>query len=266
MNSEMLEKLCKNPLKKINHLPLLPEDFFYFLFPGKLEGKFYNYDKSEYQRKRNILVTKFGDQETEIIHSAGMALSFKFASKKEFYSEPEKCLRFIEEIYNEIIQLPIETITRPIGAGYTGLVFEYSSNQVIKLMYNSFIPNELKYFSYQKQHNKKIFPKIYEYSNDYVIMEKLQTNSQYLQEFREKIQKYIIQRPLGELSYREVNPTFEHKLPEEFRNYLSCIRNEFVEIFGISSIGDLKDTNIGQRFSSNKLVFFDPIGALIKEC
>lgn len=265
MNYDILKKLCDNPFQKINYLPLSPKEFFYFLFPGKLEGKFYIYDKSEYQLKYNILVREFGEHETEIIHSAGMALSFKYASKRELYSDPENCLRFIDEIYNEIIKLPIETITKPIGAGYTGLVFDYSSNQVIKLMYNSFIPNELKYLSFQKQERKVIFPEIIEYGNDYAIMEKVNTNTQRLSNFRQKIRKYIIQQPLGELSYREVNPIFKNNLPQDFEKYLSCIRREFFEMFGINSIGDLKDTNIGERFSSEELVFFDPIGALIKE-
>jgi len=41
MNYEMLYKLCENPTNTINKLPLNPNDFFYFLFPGKLNENFY---------------------------------------------------------------------------------------------------------------------------------------------------------------------------------------------------------------------------------
>lgn len=265
MNKDLLYKICENPLRKINNLPLSCEDFFHFLFPGKLIGDKYVYDMEEYENKREKLVSVFGDKEAEIIHSAGMALAFNYASKKKLYLEPEKCLHVISKIYADITNLPIETLTKPIGAGYTGLVFMYSSNKVIKLMFNSFNTNELKYFSFQIKKRKPLFPEIFDYGNDYMIMEKLEMSTFKLFEFREGIKKYIIQIPIGEQSYREVNPLYKNSLPMEIEKYLSSIRYEFKEIFGISSIGDLKDTNIGERSSTGEFVYFDPIGSLIKE-
>lgn len=265
MNYEMLYKLCDNPSKKIDKLPLSPNEFFYFLFPGKLNGNIYVYDKKEYQAKRKKLISLFGDKETEIIHSAGMAFLMNYVSKKRLYTEPDSCLKYIDNTYKAIIELPIEILTKSIGAGYTGVVFTYQVNKIIKLMYNSFIPNELKFFSFQKMNQEVIFPKIYDYNNDFIIMEKLETDTQHLIHFRKKIRKYIIQRTLGELSYREVNSVFKNSLPTEIASFLSCIRREFIKIFGVSSIGDLKDSNIGERTETGELVYFDPIGGIIKE-
>ena len=96
-------------------------------------------------------------------------------------------------------------------------------------------------------------------------MEKLETKSRKLLKIREEIQKCIVQKTICEVSYREVNPKFMNCLSFELEKLIQDIRKEFVDIFKISSIGDLKGSNIGERLSTGEIVYFDPIGVLIKE-
>ena len=265
MNYEMLYKLCENPTNTINKLPLNPNDFFYFLFPGKLNENFYTYDKNEYKEKRNVLLSVFGDSGAEILHNIGMAFALKYESKKKFYTEPNSCFKYIDDIYKEILKLPMEILTKSIGVGYTGVVFPYQDKKVVKLMFNTLIENEIKFLSFQKKNRRVLFPEIYEYTKDFIVMEKLETKSRKLLKIREEIQKCIVQKTICEVSYREVNPKFMNCLSFELEKLIQDIRKEFVDIFKISSIGDLKGSNIGERLSTGEIVYFDPIGVLIKE-
>lgn len=254
--------IVQYPNRKIGNLPISFAEYAYLLFPGKLYGNNYIYDKTKHKEILHKLSIIYTGKGAQLIHKAGMAYSLEMASKKDLFVEPQQHYKAIEYSYTKVCNLPLELTYKTIGIGFTSIVFDYAPNKIIKIAFNKFNKFEIDFFKYQKKHNVSAFPYIYSISSNMVVMEKLLTQSIRLTRFKSYISTFVKINYLEEISYRTLN-TELNKLPEEFKSFVSQIQKTFQKIFLISSIGDLKIENIGEREASHEIVMFDPIGGYI---
>lgn len=263
MKREIFSKIIEYPSNTIGTLPISIEEYLYLLYPGRLIGNKYVYDKNKHSRLLEKLSCFYNAKSANLIHKIGMAYSLQIASQKDLFTDPRKHIDAIEYSYNSICSLPVEILDKVLGFGYNGMVFEYDEEKVIKIAINNFPNTELAFFQYQKIHNRAIFPKIFSISDNYVIMERLLTSSAKLNRFNDYIKEYIKLNFLEEISYRTLNTNIE-QLPQEFRSFVEELQISLQEIFNFPSIGDIKIENIGERESTGKVVIFDPVGGYIK--
>jgi len=141
----------------------------------------------------------------------------------------------------------------------TGIAFEYPGRKIEKISYSGFSEADLMFFKYLKKNPLKVFPKIYDYSQDQVIMEKLKTDSPKLTKYRELLKKYRISNKdlTKEVNWEKLNNELGEE--HEFTKFLKECEDGIYKIFGIKNIGDLTTSNIAQR-SNGDIVYMDPIG------
>ncbi len=258
----ILAGIIKEPSKTISELPLTNQEYARLLFPGKLNGNNYFYDKDAHGLLVNKLASRFHQKGADFIHKAGMAFALTRATKNELFTVPEQHYDAIEYSLSCICRLPLEFITRSLGVGFTGVVLDYDEQNVVKIAYNKLKNKDIELWNYQIKNPQSCFPKITYVDKDFVIMEKLITKSKKLVLYKTYIDKYIKLNFLEEISFRTLNAPVE-ELPTDFRKFVTAIRQSMSNVFNISCIGDLKIENLGQRASTGAIVMFDPIGGYL---
>lgn len=258
----ILSRIIKEPNKTIGELPLTTQEYAKLLFPGKLHGNSYLYDKDAHRLLVNQLASSFQQKGADFIHKAGMAFALAYATKNELFTAPEQHYDAIEYSLRCICDLPLEIITKAIGVGFTGMVFNYDEQNVVKIAFNKLKNKDIELWNYQIKCPQSCFPQITYVDNDFVIMEKLITMSEQLDKYKILIAKYVQMNFLQEISFRTLNTPIE-ELPTEFRRFVAHVRQSMFDVFGISCIGDLKIENLGQRASTGEIVMFDPIGGYL---
>lgn len=247
----------------IGCLPISFEEYIQFVFPGHLQENNYIYDKE----KHNLLFQKVANglsiKAANIIHKAGIAFSYEKASKKNLFINPMNHIDAIRYSYDKICSLPKDILTEALGSGISGIVLSFDKNKVIKVLYNKLSSNEYLLYEYQQKKCLSIFPFIYYFDEDVVIMEKLITKTEKCSRFERYIEKYVIINFIEEISYRSLNTDNEF-MPQEFSEFVRNIRTALNTIFEIDCIGDLKLENIGERPLTGEIVMFDPVGGYIE--
>ena len=262
MRDYVVSTIVCNPHQIIGDIPLSIEDYSFFLFPGKLHGNQYIYDKKRHSDLFNKLANIYTYMGAQFIHKSGIAFSLEKATKKDLFINPEKHISAIKYSYEKECSQPIELFNKAIGIGFTGLTFEYDEKQVIKVAFSRFKENELVFWNYQKNNNLPCFPYTSYVDSIVVIREKVLTKTDKLSRFKSYIEKHVILNYLEEISYRTINTPLE-ELPHEFQSFVLSIQNSLYDIFNIKCIGDLKIENIGERIHTREIVMFDPIGGFI---
>lgn len=259
----ILSGIIKEPSKTISELPLTNQEYAKLLFPGKLNGNKYYYDKDAHCLLVNKLASRFHQKGADFIHKAGIAFALIIATKNELFTVPEQHYDAIEYSLNCICSLPLEFVTKSLGAGFTGVVFDYDEQNVVKIAYNRLKNKDIELWNYQIKYPQSCFPKITYIDKDFVIMEKLITKSPKLDLYKTYIDKFVKLNFLEEISFRTLNATVE-ELPADFAKFVTAIRQSMSDVFDISCIGDLKIENLGQRASTGEIVMFDPIGGYLE--
>ena len=262
MKDRILSEIISAPNQIIGQLPLTFEEYAFLLFPGKLYGDRYVYDRAKHKSVMNKLATEISDKGAQFVHKAGMAYALKITSKRDLFIEPKKHIDALKYSYEMICTQPVELYTKAIGFGFTGMVFKYERNKVVKIAYNNIKENEYILWNYQKENRRTCFPEIHYVDKDIVIMEEVKTTSDKLMRFKSYIDKYVSLNFMEEISYRTLNSPIE-SLPCEFQQFINEIQTSLYKVFNIKCIGDIKIENIGQRFSTGEIVMFDPIGGTI---
>lgn len=258
----ILSEIIKEPSKTINELPLTDHEYARLLFPGKLYGNSYFFDKDSHRLLVNKLASSFHQNDADFIHKAGMAFALARATKNELFTVPEKHYDAIEYSLSCICRLPLEFITKSLGVGFTGVVFDYDEQNVVKIAFNKLKNKDIEFWNYQMKYPQSCFPKITYVDKDFVIMEKLITKSKKLDLYKTFIEKYVKLNFLQEISFRTLNAPIE-ELPVDFRKFVNAVRQSMSDAFDICCIGDLKIENLGQRASTGEIVMFDPIGGYL---
>lgn len=258
----ILSEIIKEPSQTISELPLTNQEYARLLFPGKLYGNRYFYDKDAHSLLVNKLASSFHQKGADFIHKAGMAFALTCATKNELFTVPEQHYDAIEYSLSCICRLPLEFITKSLGVGFTGVVFDFDEQNVVKIAFNKLKDKDIEFWNYQIKCPQSCFPKITYVDKDFVIMEKLITKSKKLDLYKTYIEKYVNLNFLQEISFRTLNAPIE-ELPVDFRKFVTTIRQSMSDAFDISCIGDLKIENLGQRASTGEIVLFDPIGGYL---
>lgn len=243
-------------------MPLSFEEYCVFLYPGRLYGNQYRYSIDLHQKYVNKMSSVYGTKGADLIHKIGLSYSYKRATKKELFTAPEKHLDAIRYSYERIQVLPLYYLTESIGFGFTGIVFQKDDNTVIKQSYDCFCPLERRLYYYLQRQFLPVFPRVYSVTENYVVMEKLDTDSQRIDLYRGWIKKYIEHKFIEEIGYREIKGEIAVE-DQEFKDFVNELRKAFLQVFGIDTIGDLTPSNIGERLSSGEIVLFDPIDGLL---
>ena len=258
----ILSEIIKEPSKTIGELPLTNQEYARLLFPGKLYGNSYLYDKDAHTLLVNKLASSFQQKGADFIHKAGMAFALTRATKNELFTAPEQHYDAIEYSLRCICKFPLEFITKSLGFGFTGVVFDYDEQNVVKIAFSKLKNKDIELWNYQIQNPQSCFPIIMYVDNDFVIMEKLVNKSKKLNLYKTYIEKYVKLNYLQEISFRSLTASIE-ELPLDFRKFVTSIRQSMLDVFDISCIGDLKIENLGQRASNEEIVMFDPIGGYL---
>ena len=258
----ILSEIIKEPSKTISELPLTNQEYARLLFPGKLCDNSYLYDKDAHTLLVNKLASRFHQKGADFIHKAGIAFALTRATKNELFTVPEQHYDAIEYSLSCICRLPLEFITKSLGFGYTGVVFDYDEKTVVKIAFSKLKDKDIELWRYQIQNPQSCFPIITYVDKEFVIMEKLVTKSKKLNLYKTFIEKYVKLNYLQEISFRSLTASIE-ELPLDFRKFVTSIRQSMLDVFDISCIGDLKIENLGQRASNEEIVMFDPIGGYL---
>lgn len=262
MKDRILSEIISAPNQIIGDLPLTFEEYAFLLFPGKLYGNSYVYDKAKHKSVMNKLATEISANGAQFVHKAGMAYALKITSKRDLFIEPQKHIDALKYSYEKICTQPVELYTKAMGMGFTGMVFRYDRNKVAKIAYNNIKENEYVLWNYQKVNRHTCFPEIHYVDKEVVIMEEVETTSDKLMRFKSYIDKYVSLNFLEEISYRTLNSPIE-SLPDEFQKFIYDIQKNLYKVFDIRCIGDMKIENIGERLATGEIVMFDPIGGTI---
>lgn len=254
----------KSPKLLIGRLPISTEKFAKFLFPGKLNGDFYKYDKKMHKNLCDEVAMLIGERRMNIIHKMGMMLACDMTSKLTMFTEPSNHLSIFDDIMDILSFTPIWIFDDAIGHGFTGSVYDYDENNVIKIFYTKLNNAERQWVNFQIMNNLQIFPYIKEWGENYVIMEKLSTFDSDLSEIRQLIESTTAHMFEQEVGYRILNNNYIIA-PMWYKTFINKICLAMTHCFGINTIGDLTVSNVAIRPSTKEIVLMDPIDGLLSK-
>jgi len=164
-------------------------------------------------------------------------------------------------MYDKFSSVPASMVNKLIGSGAAGSAFEVN-NKIIKVFYRgNIIPLFQRFYKYCLNRNSQYFPKVYRLGKNYVIMEKLKTNTP-------KIKKMF---QILDASIPELDMTFYWAYKEDKLEQIQLTKEQqWVKdwLDGMSAelwsnhlldegdLGDLKPENLGER-EDGTIVFFD---------
>lgn len=250
---------------RIVSFPLDFEDYCFFIYPGRLFGDRYIYDKARHLRVKDIVFERFGPVSGDIIHKAGMAFALRKAKKRDLFLHPELHLDAMALSYEMIQSISVPLLEKTIGHGFTSVVFGHGDDLVIKEPYNGFSLCEMTFYQHQMSNPLSVFPKVIYVSEKEVVMERLLVDTPQLDEYRKCIRKYIDHRFSEEVGYRTLKMEIDVS-DSNFRSFVQRVMEGFRAIFNVSAIGDLTAENLGERRDTGEVVLIDPLdGRMIKE-
>jgi len=258
-------------IPKIDPLPLTFEEYIRLIFPIKFVNGYIEkdypldlFDKlDKYYGKSGIgkIIMKigFGIAISQFPEDRSIHIDFDYSHDKIFK-------KAVDYSWEKIQRIPKRYITKSLGAGGYGLAFDYPGGKIEKISYRGFTDAERTFYAYLKKHPKiSIFPKIYTFEDDQVIMEKLILDSPKVDQYKKWIKTYIEKVPRSNPRLPNIRkPLWEKMISElgedhEFTKFVREIEFEVGKIFGQKNIGDLTISNIGERKGTGEIVFFDPI-------
>ena len=258
-------------MSKIDPLPISFEEYPRLIFPVKFVNGYIekNWDNEllerldKYYGKPGIgkIITKigFGIAISQFPEDRNIKIEFDYPNDKIFK-------KAVDYSWEKIQRIPKRYITQSLGAGAYGIAFDYPGGKIEKISYRGFTGAEKTFYGYLKKHPRiSIFPKIYAFEEDQVIMEKLILDSPKVQQYKGWIKEYIEKVPRSNPRLPNVRRPLWDKMESElgkdheFTRFVRRVESEIEKIFGHRSIGDLSTSNIGERKGSGEIVFFDPI-------
>ena len=258
-------------IPKIDPLPISFEEYPRLIFPVKFVNGYIekNWDNEllerldKYYGKPGIgkIITKigFGIAISQFPEDRNIKIEFDYPNDKIFK-------KAVDYSWEKIQRIPKRYLTQCLGAGGYGIAFDYPGGKIEKISYRGFTNAEKTFHEYLKKHPRiSIFPKIYTFEEDQVIMEKLDLKSPKVEKYKEWIRTYIEKVPRTNPRLPNVRrPLWDKMISElgenhEFTKFVRTVESEIEKVFGHKTIGDLSTANIGERKGSGEIVFFDPI-------
>lgn len=248
--------------ERLTQLPFSLEQFKQFV----IACDDYNEDDPEYQNIQKIVTKEYGERVWRGL--------LGWVEGTQWQSDPQ-------DLYNILCWLPKDRIGRVLGAGSYGSVIDMG-DKVCKLFHKNtpMEANDRKFYEYCMTHNCKQFPIVYKIGKHYVIMEKLQTNTNRCKEYNDWVgwsPKNFVPISLPETDTQDGKTTIEdcckyyldHKkdidkaikqLPkigqEVFEWALEVWNNIRKAVPGANSFMDMRLANIGER-KNKEIVWFD---------
>lgn len=236
---------------RIGRLPFSFEDFKEFITKCILDNEFD--DAPIWNKIKNSIIQSYNEMTWNMFKGW-------CESVYEFHGGRNSKIS-LEQLYDELSQIPLDRVTRGLGAGSNGVVWEIDKDKVIKLFYGDHIKQQDKIFiDYCYKHPSKVFPRIYKIGDNWVVMEKLKTFTPKLKKWFE----YIDDKKFGgKTIYQWVNEKgVDINIFDDFGKdvYNWCIecKEEMKNIKSsyVSWPGDLFIKNCGER-DNGEIVFFD---------
>jgi len=167
----------------------------------------------------------------------------------------------LKQFYDELSQIPLDRVTRGMGAGSNGVVWEIDKDKVIKLFYGDHIKQQDKIFiDYCYKHPSKVFPKIYKIGDNWVVMEKLKTFTPKLKKWFEYIddKKFDGKTIFHWVDEKNVDVNIFDDFGRDVYSWCIECKNEIKNIKSpyVAWPGDLFIKNCGER-DNGEIVFFD---------
>lgn len=254
----------KSPKPIIGRLPISTEKFAKFLFPGILKGNMYQYDKLFHKKLCNQISALIGENRMNIVHKMGMMLACELTSKSKMFTEPEKYNDVFKEVMDTISEMPLWIFDDAIGHGFTGTVYNFDGNHVIKIFYTKLNQAERQWVSFQAKNSLEIFPYINDWGANYIIMETLSTDSCDLMDVKNLISNTTVHIFEQEVGYRILNANY-NETPLWFKSFINNICRAMNDCFGVKTIGDLTISNVAIRPTTQEYVLMDPIDGLLSK-
>lgn len=261
-------------LSRIDPLPMTLEEYPIFLFHiSKVKKLYPNAELSiSLQEEISDRVNKFykNPKAADTLRRIGQGFVWKWYdadSLLKFLPDLNNSSEALLDSWKRMQKIPKRYITDYVGVGGTGIVFDYGKDKVEKISFNGFSPNEMKFYSYLKKNPLRIFPKIYDLEPDQVILEKLDTTNPKLKIWADWIHTYTDSgRPEFIIDKKVYWDKIDTELGpnHEFTKFIKEAYSGIKKIFGKDTIGDISKSNIAIRPSTGEVVYFDPIGGLLK--
>lgn len=183
-----------------------------------------------------------------------------------------------DDLYDLLEQLPKNRLDRVLGAGSYGAAIEFG-DKVIKWFHkNTPMENrDKKFYEYCLKHKTKVFPVVYKVGKNYVIMEKLQTNTPkcklydqwigFSPDYKTTLKPKELKGKAADLefcvkNYEKYSSQIDAYLSKagaqvnEIFTWLMEVRDEYWKIFPGDGFGDLREANLGER-KNGDIVWFD---------
>lgn len=175
-----------------------------------------------------------------------------------------------DDLYDILINLPKDRIARILGAGSYGAAVEMTNGKVCKLYHKNtpMEPQDRKFFAYCMKTKSNVFPVVYKFGENYVVMEKLKMNTPkcklYDEYFRIGTKKVFGGKTIEDLAKQSI------KKDKKVESTIAGLDAEAKEIFdwavealtrlkeavGWDSFSDIRLPNIGER-GDGSIIWFD---------
>ena len=167
----------------------------------------------------------------------------------------------LKQFYDELKRIPLDRISRGLGAGSNGVVWAINDKQIIKFFYGDHIKDcDKPFIEWCSTHESKVFPKVYKYGENWCIMEKLACGTPKIKKWFEYLEdkKFEGKTIYDWVSEKNCDESIFDSFGKEVYRWCKTIQSEMKSMNSrsISWPGDLFQKNCGER-PNGDIVFFD---------
>jgi hypothetical protein len=233
------------------------------------------------QFKEYLIAASDYDDESEIWQEMERIITDKFGSKAwsgfKGWTEGNAYGSDANALYDILTKLPKNRISHILGAGSYGAAIEIG-DKVCKLFHKNtpMESRDAKFYKYCKEHRSSVFPYVYRLGRNFVVMEKLNMNTDKCKLYNsylgmspknkidgismEKILLGMRKANTSKADHRKFAALIDKFTPEqnEVYNWGWKVLDGLKESTGDdSSLSDLRLANIGERVGTGEIIFFD---------
>ena len=173
----------------------------------------------------------------------------------------------IENLYHALEQTPLDRLDRLRGAGMQGVVLDFDDKRVVKIYYKPMDDMDYRFYRSCMKNEYKTLPRVYKLGAQYVVMEKLDTDTKAIETFYKKFTRTRVYKGKTVEEWCLIGEEPEGVSQDIIDLYnwgITCINEyaslgeDYADSIRTSTImpGDFSIKNIGRR-SNGDIVWFD---------
>lgn len=164
------------------------------------------------------------------------------------------------KLYSDLKRMPIPRLKRLLGAGSYGAALNIGDDKVLKWFHTRINKTDKKFYAWCMKNEHPYFPRVYKVTPKYVIMEKLETNTDKCKEYGSFIEKRTLDEAMWEVikkfvKGKEKQPKLTAKEKEIWDWQVEVCK--VISKLNIDYPADMFPRNLGIRPSTGDVVWFD---------